>query len=202
MRWDGLMTCQGDWEVRQPQDFVRGVADIQAPPYVRPEQQNYFIPINFTSAPDETIAVDETLAKATTKRFGGRSLAAASAINGTYLNELGLNVTAYAGIDPESITLTETVLLSLGRSASDTISFSETVTRNFTKNLSDTISIAESLQLVEIETIVESLSVSESIAKITTRGSTDTLSISESVTTTLVSPTALNGSVLNSLGLD
>jgi hypothetical protein len=42
LRWDGLMVCSGDWEPRQPQDFVHGVADIQAPPYVRSESSDYF----------------------------------------------------------------------------------------------------------------------------------------------------------------
>jgi len=43
MRWDGLMVCNGDWEIRQPQDFVHGVADKQAPPFTRPEQSDRFI---------------------------------------------------------------------------------------------------------------------------------------------------------------
>ena len=43
MRWDGLMVCQGDWEPRHPQDFVRGVADKIAPPWTRPEPEDYFI---------------------------------------------------------------------------------------------------------------------------------------------------------------
>jgi hypothetical protein len=38
------------WEPRQPQDFVRGVADYQAPPFTRPEQSDSFIPFNFTQA--------------------------------------------------------------------------------------------------------------------------------------------------------
>ena len=42
-RWDGLMVCDGDWEPRQPQDFVRGMADKQAPPWARPEQSDDFI---------------------------------------------------------------------------------------------------------------------------------------------------------------
>jgi len=196
------MVCTGDWEIRQPQDYVRGVADIQAPPYVRPEQQDHFIPFNFERPSDETIEVTEDLTKAATKVFGGRSLDVNSAINGTYLNDLALNAISYSGVDPEYVPLTESILIALGRSVSDTLSVSETTTRSVTKNLSDTISIAESLQLVEVETYVESLSVSESIAKITTRGVADTLGITESVSTTLVSPTALNGSVLNSLGLD
>jgi hypothetical protein len=47
-RWDGLMCCEDDWEIRQPQDFVRGVADTQIAPWLRPEPQDQFIPINFT----------------------------------------------------------------------------------------------------------------------------------------------------------
>jgi hypothetical protein len=43
MRWDGLMVCSGDWEIRQPQDFVHGVADKQVPPFVRAEQSDSFI---------------------------------------------------------------------------------------------------------------------------------------------------------------
>jgi hypothetical protein len=42
-RWDGFMTCPEDWESRQPQDFVRGKADIQAPPWTRPEAQDTFV---------------------------------------------------------------------------------------------------------------------------------------------------------------
>jgi hypothetical protein len=54
LRWDGLMVCSGDWEVRQPQDYVRGVADIQAPPYVRPEQRDSFL---FVCTPITTQAI-------------------------------------------------------------------------------------------------------------------------------------------------
>jgi hypothetical protein len=43
LRWDGLMVCRGDWEPRQPQDFVHGVADKQAPPFARAEQADVFI---------------------------------------------------------------------------------------------------------------------------------------------------------------
>jgi len=36
LRWDGLYVCQPDWEIRQPQDFVRGIPDQQTPPWTRP----------------------------------------------------------------------------------------------------------------------------------------------------------------------
>jgi len=42
-RWDGVMVCSDDWEPRQPQDFVRGVADKQAPPWARPEASDKFL---------------------------------------------------------------------------------------------------------------------------------------------------------------
>jgi hypothetical protein len=48
-RWDGLKVCKDDWEPRQPQDFVRGVADQQAPPWTRPEPQDSFIPFVYNS---------------------------------------------------------------------------------------------------------------------------------------------------------
>ena len=44
-RWDGLMCCPDDWEMRQPQDFVRGVADTQIAPWLRPEPQDEFLPV-------------------------------------------------------------------------------------------------------------------------------------------------------------
>jgi len=44
-RWDGLKTCSDDWETRQPQDFVRGVADYQAPVWTRPEASDQFVPV-------------------------------------------------------------------------------------------------------------------------------------------------------------
>ena len=44
-RWDGLMCCPDDWEIRQPQDFVRGVPDTQIAPWLRPEPTDRFIPV-------------------------------------------------------------------------------------------------------------------------------------------------------------
>jgi hypothetical protein len=49
LRWDNLMVCSGDWEPRQPQDFVHGVADIMSPPWTRPESSDSFIPFVYTN---------------------------------------------------------------------------------------------------------------------------------------------------------
>ena len=46
---DGMVLW--DWEPRQPQDFVRGVADIQAPKWARPEQADSFIILPVPTGP-------------------------------------------------------------------------------------------------------------------------------------------------------
>lgn len=55
-RWDGLMVCPKDFEVRHPQDFVRAKVDIQAVPWARPESEDYqFIPIDYGKQFYETV---------------------------------------------------------------------------------------------------------------------------------------------------
>jgi hypothetical protein len=51
LRWDGVMVCEGDFENRQPQDFIRGVPDYQAPKWTRPEQSDQFVPVTFINYP-------------------------------------------------------------------------------------------------------------------------------------------------------
>ena len=43
-RWDGLMTCQSDWETRNPLDFLRVPKDRISPPWSRPEGTDTFVP--------------------------------------------------------------------------------------------------------------------------------------------------------------
>lgn len=57
-RWDGFMVDDKCWEPRQPQDFVRGVADIQTPPFTRPEPSNTFLPIIYVYTPDGTTPIN------------------------------------------------------------------------------------------------------------------------------------------------
>ena len=35
-RWDGMMVCNGDFEIRNQQDFIRSVPEKPAPPFSRP----------------------------------------------------------------------------------------------------------------------------------------------------------------------
>lgn len=45
-RWDGLVVCDEDFETRNSQDFVRGVADRQRVPDPRPEAPDVFLEPN------------------------------------------------------------------------------------------------------------------------------------------------------------
>ena len=55
-RWDGLMCCPQDWEIRQPQDFVRGVPDPQLVPWVRDEAQDQYVALCYTNSAVSGIA--------------------------------------------------------------------------------------------------------------------------------------------------
>lgn len=39
LEWTGLRVCSGCFDVRHPQEFLRGKADRQAPPWVRPDTE-------------------------------------------------------------------------------------------------------------------------------------------------------------------
>lgn len=42
--WEGYYVCPEHWEERQPQDFVRGVQDVQTPPWTQPSSDE-FVPV-------------------------------------------------------------------------------------------------------------------------------------------------------------
>lgn len=41
--WQGYYVCDKHWEPRHPQDFVRGVQDIQTPPWAQPMPADTFV---------------------------------------------------------------------------------------------------------------------------------------------------------------
>lgn len=42
-RWDGLMVCQEDWEVRHPQELIRPIKERNSVPWTRPRPTDDFI---------------------------------------------------------------------------------------------------------------------------------------------------------------
>ena len=51
LTWDNRRCCPLCWEVRQPQDFVKGVQDNQTPPWTAPEPPDVFVDVDFPTPP-------------------------------------------------------------------------------------------------------------------------------------------------------
>lgn len=47
--WQGLIVTKRVWEIRQPQDYVRGVNDDQTVPYARPRSPNPYVGLTTTA---------------------------------------------------------------------------------------------------------------------------------------------------------
>lgn len=43
LRWDNLMVCKDDWEIKHPQLFVKVSPEEIAPPWVRPSPQPQYL---------------------------------------------------------------------------------------------------------------------------------------------------------------
>lgn len=52
--WQGYYVCEEHWEMRQPQDFVRSIPDVQTPPWTQPMPGNVF---NSTCTPQGMSAI-------------------------------------------------------------------------------------------------------------------------------------------------
>ena len=131
-RWDGLMVCPQDWEIRQPQDFVRGVPDPQLVPWVRDEATDSFVTIPYTEYPNDGITVLDTTIKSFIKNVNTPPYDSTT-INGYALNVLALNtVTAIPVIDPnldDDMQLTESIAVftGFGKVVSDLLTFTENI---------------------------------------------------------------------------
>lgn len=51
--WQGYYVCEKHWEARHPQDFVRGVQDVQTPPWVQPMPADVFVVATPATLPPE-----------------------------------------------------------------------------------------------------------------------------------------------------
>lgn len=65
VRWDGVIVCPSDWEMRHPQDFVRAKEDKISPDgIVRPESEDSFVDVTYSQtseSPNLTPTNDNSL---------------------------------------------------------------------------------------------------------------------------------------------
>lgn len=67
--WNGSMVCMECYEPRQPQDFVRGHADVQTVPDPRPEATDRFLGVLMTTTTAAAVAGATTLAVESSVRW-------------------------------------------------------------------------------------------------------------------------------------
>lgn len=56
MRWDGFIVCPDDYEIRQPQDFVRARQDKISVPFSRPIPPEVFTNVVYICTPEGSSA--------------------------------------------------------------------------------------------------------------------------------------------------
>lgn len=133
-RWDGFMVCPDDYEVRHPQDFVRGIADFQAPPFTRPEATDSFVGINYTPTLTDTVTIvlgntDSYLVNNSDYFLSDYLL--------TIIPELLFQNQFYRTF-PETIHTSDNVHVTTGKSLTDTTTTTDAASFSVQKHLADT----------------------------------------------------------------
>lgn len=195
-RWDGLIVCSEDWEQRHPQDLLRVQREQISVPWARPyPAQDTYLPWNYTDFEKENLPVAEAIAKNILKRFGYTN--DSSALGNFALNTAALNFNGSSAASTESVTFSETLLVSLARFLTDNVSLAESFAKSTTKRISETISLAESLYFTEQEHSVDTLSLAESRTSSVIKRFSESLTVTESTSYTLSTATVLNGAALD-----
>jgi hypothetical protein len=128
-RWDGMMVDDRCFETRHPQDFVRGIADVQTPPFSRPEPSDVFIPFHYTySFADSTTVSDQT-----TKAIGLRyvPIVELDPIDMGPLNTWPINYTTIPPVDINTIGIQESIQTGSNYGLSATVPVNEVFSFRF-----------------------------------------------------------------------
>lgn len=59
-RWDGVMVCSQDWEIRHPLDLIKTPQPIPPLPWTRPEATDQFVTVNYIDTGNNTIPTGHT----------------------------------------------------------------------------------------------------------------------------------------------
>lgn len=206
-RWDGLMVCKEDWEPRHPSDFLRVQKEKIAVPWSRPyPAQDNFIPQNLWVNPADILGNTEQTALDFRKVIPEQlyALVISGGFNSFSFNARELDygdTTVPPTVAGETATVTENVLIALGRFFTDALAISEAFSVSLERPLSDAVPISDSYYLAETETSADSLSLAETNAFDVSKVLAESMSIAESLSFFIQSPTVLNGAVFNSQSL-
>lgn len=140
-RWDGLIVCPADFEMRQPQDFVKARSDKITVPFTRPRPSDNFI---YTQGLWDTIGISD----------GDTDSDYIYPLSGYFAEDYMIDYIAFKIVTTwkrqfeDAVTdLEETINMAYSIGAIlDTVDFSETVSvvRRFVRTFNDSTTITES----------------------------------------------------------
>lgn len=143
--WQGYYVCAKHWEPRHPQDFVRGVQDVQTPPWTQPMPAPAPAGTSTVVWVNDRISVYDTLA-----RSGSRTISMSDTI--PVSDAAGRSVLVRVG---DSVAVTDAVTVNTPNhrtvSLDDTVAVSDAVSvtapAHYVQNLTDTVSVSDSIQV-------------------------------------------------------
>lgn len=203
-RWDGLMVCSYDFEIRQPQDFVRGAVDKISIPWARSEASDEFIPINYTTSIGELNPLAEDFSTAVSKivpnditispdtatdeglglSFLGKYSLAGSGTASGYPHTLGLSEVFVSVLSTnitvaETLTLSEVEVRSVSKVSNETITLTEVELKAAGKDLAETSSLSEASPKTINKVASETTTLSEVVTEVESEDILETLALAE-----------------------
>jgi hypothetical protein len=138
--WDGHYVCSSHKEVRNPQDFVRGVRENLTVPWSRPPTDDQFVSIEYDRGFADEADITEGLSL-NLSRIIGFNTVSSDGLNGNALNSSVMNSTSATTVNNEQALITESVMLSTSKSFADSTTLSETFSLTVVSTIISTTSL-------------------------------------------------------------
>lgn len=181
-RWDGLVVCPEDFEMRQPQDFVKARSDKITVPFSRPRPTDVF---KYTEGVYDPIHFSDTLVSSTTynRSFGDSITVSDNSLvqkiirafetvviddgDGYYVDP------TYFAQDYIYINPIAGYTISFGKNTFESLNISDVDSKQFPKSYLDSVTIQEIFSNNQRDFMVESLGVSDNVIITKTANPTD-----------------------------
>lgn len=178
-RWDGLMVCREDFEERHPSDFLRVQKEKINVEFSRPyPAQDNYIPELLKEQNSDYLGFVELASVNFTKIIQDISTGN-GALNDYLFDAFALNQTVATGIPSETMYITDSVLVILGRNLSNTTTITETIAKSLSTKFSDLLPVADSFRFVETNHDFDSLSFSETKSFVMGKTIAETIPVTE-----------------------
>lgn len=135
IRWDNMVVCPKDYEVRHPQDFLRAREDRQSVPISRPRPTDSFVPIAFTAYPTDSVGLLDSIVYAM-----------------HYVRSLS-----------DTATLSDSLNIGFGTTLSDTTTLTDSIVTHFKTTLSDSTTMTDLLSALLIRILNDTVTVTDTL---------------------------------------